>query len=210
MFESMLGTDENKSKKKLTGMWGSTPAWQKATRVFCHAVLGNWPTLLEVSAPAMALRSSADDMGRHPFKELARNIFGPPHDDAFTHIDPKSPAALAQLGLYPLGAYPKIFPTEVTFHNYIYLLGLNNQAAQIPLTMAWMRELGILPTKQTIAIGLVFWAEVSLRAPLLEQWMGEGEYAKFLRWLEDWVGPEKMPGRERMTKTSKIIAKART
>lgn len=134
------------------------------------------------------------------------------HDDTFFQdpsADLASPKTLARLGLYPLGAYPKVFPTAITFHNYVYLLGLNNQATQIPLALAWMRELGLLPLKGTIAISLVFWAEVSLRAPLLDELMGQGEYAKFVRWLEGWVGVEKMPGHSRMGKASKMIARAR-
>jgi pentatricopeptide repeat protein len=213
MIESTLASDNRKKRRrKPTGLWGNTPAWQKAARIFCHAVLGNFPTLLQVSAPAIALRSSADDMARHPLKELARSIMGPPpQEDAFQdmHADINEPISLVRLGLYPLGAYPKIFPTKITFHNYIFLLGLNDQAAQIPLVMAWMRELGILPMTKTVAMALVFWAEVSLRAPLLEQWMGEGEYAKFTRWIENWIGMKNMPGMTRMSKTSKIIARAR-
>lgn len=77
------------------------------------------------------------------------------------------------------------------------------------MVLAWMKELGIIPFGRTTAVALIFWAEVSLRAPLFEQFGGEGEYSKLLKWLEAWVGESRMPGQDRMTLMSKVIAKAR-
>ena len=197
-------------KNKPTGLWGEVPAWKKATKVFYHTVLGNNPELLHVVPPVTAIRSSADDIHRHPWAELIRSVQGPSSvDEAFHDVDVNSPASLARLGLYPLQAYPSITPTRMTFHNQIYLLGMCGQASQIPLILAWMKELRIVPIKETIAIALVFWAEVSLRAPLFEQFGGEGEYPKLLKWLEGWVGQGRMPGQSRMTRVSKGVARAR-
>lgn len=193
-----------------TGLWGDAPAWQKATKIFYHAALGNNPKLLHVVPPVTAIRSSADDIYRHPWAELIRSIQGPsPVDEALRDVDVNSPASLARLGLYPLQAYPSIAPTKTTFHNQIYLLGMCGQASQIPMVLAWMKELRIIPLEKTTALALVFWAEVSLRAPLFEQFGGEGEYQKLLKWLEEWVGVSRMPGQDRMTRMSKSIAKAR-
>ena len=193
-----------------TGLWGNVPAWQKATKIFYHAVLGNNPDLLHVVPPVTAIRSSAGDIQRHPWAEFIQSVQGPSHaDEAFHDIDVNSPTSLARIGLYPLQAYPSIRPTKMTFHNQIYLLGMCGQASQIPLILAWMKELGIVPFEKTIAMALIFWAEVSLRAPLFEQFGGEGQYQKLLGWLEGWVGASRMPGQPRMTKVSKGIAKAR-
>ena len=205
-----LALDHGPQKNKPTGLWGEVPAWQKATKIFYHVILGNNPRLLHVTPPVTAMRSSAGDIHRHPWAELIRSVQGPsPVDDAFHDVDVNSPASLARLGLYPLQAYPGITPTRTTFHNQIYLLGMCGQASQIPMILAWMKELGIVPLKNTIAMALVFWAEVSLRAPLFEQFGGEGEYPKLLKWLEEWVGLSWMPGQARMTRVSKGIAKAR-
>lgn len=204
-----LNRDPRK-RHKPTGLWGDAPAWQKATRIFYHAILGNNPQLLHIPPPVTAIRSSADDIHRHPWAEFIRSIQGPsPMDEAFHDVDVDSPASLARLGLYPLHAYPTIKPTKATFHNLIYLLGMCGQANQIPTVLAWMKELGITPFSRTTAMALIFWAEVSLRAPLFEQFGGEGEYSKLLKWLEAWVGKSRMPGQDRMTRMSKVIAKAR-
>ena len=202
--------DSTRKMNNPTGLWGEAQAWQKATKIFCHTVLGNNPKLLHIVPPVTAIRSSAGDIHRHPWAEFIRSIEGPsPADGAFHGVDVNSPASLARLGLYPLRAYPKITPTKTTFHNQIYLLGMCGQASQIPMVLAWMKELGVTPFEKTIAMALVFWAEVSLRAPLFEQFGGEGEYPKLLRWLEGWVGVSRMPGQSRMTSVSKGIAKAR-
>jgi len=199
-----------RKKPKPTGLWGDVPAWQTATKIFYHAVLGNNPKLLHVLPPVTAIRSSRDDIHRHPWVEFIRSVQGPsPVDEAFHDVDVNSPATLARLGLYPLQAYPNVAPTRTTFHNQIYLLGMCGQAGQIPMVLAWMKELKIIPFEKTIAMALIFWAEVSLRAPLFEQFGGEGEYPKLLTWLEAWVGVSRMPGKSRMTRVSKGIAKAR-
>jgi len=200
----------NRRKYKPTGLWGDTPAWKKATKIFYHSVLGNNPQLFHVSSPATAIRSSANDVHRYPWAEFIRNVQEPsPVDEILHDVDTNSPASLARLGLYPLQAYSTIFPTRTTFHNQIYLLGTCGQANQIPMVLAWMKELKIVPFEKTVAMALVFWAEVSLRAPLFEQFGGEGEYSKLLRWLEAWVGKSGMPGPQMMTNVSKGIAKVR-
>ena len=201
---------DTRKKHKPTGLWGDVPAWKKAVKICYHAVLGNDPKLLHIAPPVTAMRSSADDIHRHPWVEFIRSVQGTsPVGEASHEVDMNSPESLARLGFYPLQAYPTIKPTKTTFHNLIYLLGTCGQASQIPTVLAWMKELGITPFGRTIAVALVFWAEVSLRAPLFEQFGGEGEYSKLLRWLEAWVGESRMPGQARMTKMSKLIAKDR-
>jgi len=205
-----LTLDRGRKKHRSTGLWGDVPAWRRATKIFYHVVLGNNPKLLHVITPHTAIRTSADDIHRHPWAEFVRSVQGPsPADEVFHDVDANSPASLARLGLYPLHAYPGVAPTKKTFHNQIYLLGMCGQAGQIPTILAWMKELGIIPYQKTIAISLIFWAEVSLRAPLFEQFGGEGEYQKLLKWLEGWIGASRMPGQDRMTRVSKGIAKAR-
>lgn len=64
-----------------------------------------------------------------------------------------------------------------------------------------MRALRIEPRTRTLAYALVFWAEVSVGAPLLERLRhkrgggdgGEGEYVRLVRWIEDWVGVGNVP-----------------
>jgi hypothetical protein len=53
-------------------------------------------------------------------------------------------------------------------------LGTARCARQISQILAWMRALGITPRVRTLAYALVFWAEVSISAPLLELPRGWG------------------------------------
>jgi hypothetical protein len=61
--------------------------------------------------------------------------------------------------------------------------------------------LEVKPRKRTLAYALVFWAEVSIGAPLLEGLRArggdeDGEYVRLVRWMEDWVGVENVPDAE--------------
>ncbi|KAI0298467.1 hypothetical protein B0F90DRAFT_1732731 [Multifurca ochricompacta] len=99
------------------------------------------------------------------------------------------------LPIHPRGAYPSFAPDDATFRASILLLGTARAASEIPLTLARMRAMGIAPRTPTLAYALVFWAEVSVGAPLLERWRGAsgGEYVRLVKWMEDWVGVENVP-----------------
>jgi hypothetical protein len=61
-----------------------------------------------------------------------------------------------------------------------------------------MRGLGIKPRMRMLSYALVFWAEVSIGAPLLERLRlsgknENGEYVRLVRWMEEWVGVENVP-----------------
>jgi len=54
--------------------------------------------------------------------------------------------------------------------------------------------LRVRPSCDTLATALVYWAEVSMDAPLIEYWKGgTGEYSRLVRWMRNWVGEDKMP-----------------
>ena len=44
---------------------------------------------------------------------------------------------------------------------------------EIPLLLAWMRRLGITPSKDTLVLALVLWREVNLQAPLIEMFVAQ-------------------------------------
>jgi hypothetical protein len=68
----------------------------------------------------------------------------------------------------------------------VLLLGIARGASQIPQLLAWMRALGIMPRMRLLAYALVFWAEVSIGAPLLERLrVSGGEYVRLVRWMEE-------------------------
>jgi hypothetical protein len=225
-LEKSLAVDEG-------DMWGSERAWRRAHRVFTSALLAGWPALKDVRPPARAIRASGESTATAPLRDLTRfllpanpieagsnsaptRIALTPHDtppllhaptdvDADMHTPPILP-------IHPRGAYPSFAPDDATFRAAVLLLGTARAAGEIPQTLAWMRALGIAPRRRTLAYALVFWAEVSLGAPLLERLRrtrgsggggaaaaaargggGQGEYVRLVRWMAEWVGARNVP-----------------
>jgi hypothetical protein len=73
-----------------------------------------------------------------------------------------------------------------------------------------MRALGIKPTRDTLSLALVFWAEVSLHGPLIEKLVGErSEYVRLVRWIREWVGHRNAPNDRDIRRLLKIVATKR-
>jgi hypothetical protein len=183
-------------------MWGGERAWRRAHRIFTSALLAGWPALADVQAPAHAVRSSGEGPATSPFRDL-KSFLTPqahtttPEDDLSLPDDPNPPL----LPTRPHGAYLSFAPDDATFLAAVLLLGTARCASHIPQTLAWMRALDIKPRKRTLAYALVYWAEVSVGAPLLEglRLRGgneDGEYARLVRWMAEWVGVENVPDEE--------------
>jgi hypothetical protein len=208
-LERSLAVDEG-------DMWGGERAWRRAHRIFTSALLAGWPELADVRAPAHAIRSSSERLATAPFRDL-KSFLTPqshnavPNDAHNTDNDPENDFSRSDdyhhhahfIPLLPIqahGAYPSFAPDDATFRASVLLLGTARCAGQIPQILAWMRALGVKPRERTLAYALVFWAEVSIGAPLLERlrshsgWHeGGGEYTRLVRWMVDWVGIENVP-----------------
>jgi pentatricopeptide repeat protein len=191
-----------------TVMWNNAPAWQWAIHVFQRVVLRNWPHLQNIRPPASAIHSLGKASALHPMGELARR-FGRLHVNDRHDAKPSNQSHRSeQVDTFP--PYPQIFPEDATFFVYIQLLGIQSLASEIPLALAWMRDLEIVPSTDTLAIALVFWAEVSLHAPLIESLVGESsEYTKLVRWIRDWVGDEKVPKAEDIRHWLRVVSTIR-
>ena len=184
-------------------MWGGERAWRRAYRTFTSALLAGWPELAEVRAPAHAVRSSGEGPATAPFRDLKSFLIPSQPDDPKPPLVPLLPVHPGDHNNPPLlpihrnGAYMSFVPDEPTFHAAVLLLGIARGASQIPQVLAWMRALGIKPRTRMLSYALVFWAEVSIGAPLLERLpsgkKGGGEYVRFVRWMEEWVGVENVP-----------------
>jgi hypothetical protein len=108
------------------------------------------------------------------------------------------------------GYYPEIVPTDETFHRYIQVLAEHSLEPEIPLALAWMQALKIVPRRTTLAMALVYWGEFSLGPPLVERWSRErSDHAKLRDWLSEWVPPESMPGSDDIAQGLKEIASMR-
>lgn len=199
----------------VVGIWKDRRAGDVARDIFRTIMYGNWKRLLDVKAPVSVVHSkNAEATPLYPLVELAKSITIP-----FSTRKERD----AQLGIIPADVhlpekkpyhpYLSIVPTDLTFSTYIQLLGFTGRASEISLTLAWMRALQINPSRNTLSIALVFWAEVSLHGPLFEEWAerrkkGESEYGRLVRWMTEWVG-EEAPTESDIQKALRAVAKMR-
>jgi hypothetical protein len=200
-----------------------------AHRISTSVLLIGWLALADVPAPAHAIRSSVERSATAPLRDpksflapprgLKRFLSPPAHKttlgDNMINVQ-RSGGRLLPLTILPHTPLPLLhspftrtahtpfFRTRrrATFSAAVFLPDTSRCASQIPQILAWMRALGVPPRVRTLAYALVFWAEVSIGGPLLEQlrtfrdrWWGDdgGEYVRLVLWMEDWVGAENVP-----------------
>lgn len=203
-IKAIVGESKQGVKPYTSGIWNDQKPADGARRAFLQAFFGmvsSEQQLRDVQPPAYPIRASAE----------ADQIAGPL---GLPKIRPtKTFLELPENLLTPEGNsyYPHIIVTNNNCFNYIVLLGLTSRATEIPLTLAWMREIGIQPTVATLSVALAFWSEVSVQAPLIEQWWGQenSEYVKLERWIKEWVGEKRAPSQAELGKWHQIVDKMR-
>ncbi|EIW56615.1 uncharacterized protein TRAVEDRAFT_128552 [Trametes versicolor FP-101664 SS1] len=177
---------ERKEGRAVTGFWRGERAGAVALRVAWKIFTSNWPALADLTAQTGPPRQSAEEhaLALSPIADLYRSL----HDDADTDAD----------GADDGRTYYGIVPHDPAFRALLDLLAEEGRARQVPLVLAWMRYLGVRPSKDTLAAALVYWGEVALEGPLIERWRGArgSEYGRLVAWVEEWVGRRGMPGRE--------------
>jgi hypothetical protein len=199
----------------VVGIWRDRRASDVARDIFRTMIYGNWKELRHVKPPASVVHSkNPEATPLYPLVELAQSISMPfstrKDHNAQTNIiiaDTHYPEKELQ---HP---YPCIVPTDRTFLAYIKLLNFSGRASEISLTLAWMRALQIKPSRNTLSIALVLWAEVSLRGPLFEEWAarrnkGESEYGRLVEWITEWAG-NKTPTEWDIQKALRAVAMMR-
>lgn len=188
--ERSENTDNTPNNNRTSSLWLGTPAGPKALELFRSVLLGNFPHLREMKTPARAVWSdNANDAS--PLRDVARGL-----GLAYPENRASSPS-----GGQPTSPHPQISPDERTFHAYIELLGSQRRSSEIPLALAWMRGLDLVPRKETISLALVLFAEVSLRGPLLETYGDISEYKKLVAWLTRWLGESRLPNEAQLRRT---------
>jgi pentatricopeptide repeat protein len=203
-IKAIVGEPKQGVKPYVSGIWNDQKPAEGARTAFLQALFGNASSeqqLRDVQPPACPIRASAEG------GQLA-GPFGLPK------LRPSRPFLELPPGLLtPEGhsRYPHIVVTNANVFNYIVLLGLTDRATEIPQTLAWMREIDIQPSGATLSVALTFWSEVSVQAPLIEQWWGEenSEYTRLERWIKDWVGEERVPDQKELEKWHRIVDKMR-
>ncbi|KDR78316.1 hypothetical protein GALMADRAFT_278574 [Galerina marginata CBS 339.88] len=181
-------------RRYTSSIWKDQEPLNFARKIFLQVLFGNDPDgrLLSVESPASATRESYDDD--------ASSSIGLPDIAPKKYAFEPFPDLLTPDGK---SHFPQIVITNANCFNYITLIGVGGRANEIPLVLAWMKELGIRPSDSTLAVSLVFWSEVSVQAPLVEQWSGgpgRNEYTKLVDWIRDWVGEKRIPNDQLLIK----------
>ena len=83
--------------------------------------------------------------------------------------------------------YPYLYPSPTNMHLLIALLGYFSASSQIPLVLAYMKELSIRPARKTLCLALWSFEEGGAMT---------GEIKRLWRWLADWLGHNAMPSDE--------------
>jgi pentatricopeptide repeat protein len=168
---------------------GTIKPWEKARLLFREVVLGNWPHLAQVKSPL--------DLASGPLAFLS-SFYLPRRSNS----DPPNPSPESVAVTTPARArlpltnarYTHIIPSSISFQSYIGLLGYWNRSAEIPFALAWMKELSIKPTYNSMCAALLFIAEVQPPRRWVAGWgpTGGAELVSdeeiVRRWLEDWLG----------------------
>ncbi|KAI0764106.1 hypothetical protein BC629DRAFT_923448 [Irpex lacteus] len=182
---------------KVVGQWGFEPASTAALRIAVQVFLGNWPHLRTLRPPVRTTRRRPNDPATSPlldlFHTLSESSDLDDHPTPLLHLLPEDTPP------YP---YPYIYPTDLTFRAFFDLLACESLHTEIPIALAWMRSLGVRPSKTTLATALVHYTEVGMDAPLIERFKGgptRSPYAVLMGWMRAWVGEESMPTRSEMS-----------
>nr|KIR49733.1 hypothetical protein I312_00823 [Cryptococcus bacillisporus CA1280] len=176
--------------------WRLEKPWQMARVIFRQVVLGNWPHLRET-------RSPLDEVDQSTFDKFTSLFDGDLHIPR--HVSPNKPRELNQDSLPdPNARYTHIIPTASTFHSYISLLGYYNYPHEIPVALAWMKALTIVPTWFTMRLALMHICEAEGPRRWVRGWSKEGkgrlvrDEEIMRRWLEEWLVQEDGGGNGRL------------
>ncbi|WWC88660.1 uncharacterized protein L201_003573 [Kwoniella dendrophila CBS 6074] len=137
---------------------GHEVSWKIARRIFRQVILGNWPHLKNVESPlqiahqgaletivsffSSSISSSSDN---NDIENIVENNKKEIFDDIAEEI--KLPSKHSK--------YQHILPTTNTFKSYIALLGYYKRFNEIPIVLAWMKELKIKPNFSTMCLALL-------------------------------------------------------
>lgn len=159
-------------------LWNGRPACEVAERLCWDLLETNWPEI------ARRVKNPLDVGGGR------RGLFDRILAASSDHSHGGSGGADEGVPLGPFPAtlrmdrpplYPFIFPNERVFIALIRLIGFHSSAREIPLVLAWMKELEIQPSKDTIGLAMMYVGELGLRVKEMDKWK---------EWLVDWCGAE--------------------
>ncbi|PPQ79335.1 hypothetical protein CVT25_002566 [Psilocybe cyanescens] len=165
--------------------WTGVEPLEFGRRVFLQALFGRaaasgmpvYERVLQVRAPAAAVRAAYDSPPSFIPSAPTPYVFVPPEPSSKSTAASTSTPAYTLLTASGTSHFPSISLTNNNVLNYIQLLCVGNRVAEVPLVLAWARELGVQPSRSTLALALVVWSEVSQMAPLVALWQGRKDKA---------------------------------
>lgn len=171
-----LWGDESKGGRK-------EHAWKVAEKLCWEVLEGNWPEGIERVKDPMEGGGVVNWL-------LGKSVEGAsssnPEDD-LAGSDTTRPSFPATLSLVNPPSYPYLYPTERVFRSFIQLLGYHSSPRDIPLVLAWMRYIGIKPSRHTLTLAMLYVGELGLEERKMVRWRS---------WLRDWLGEDEVPMEE--------------
>ena len=128
--------------------------YERGRRLMREVVLDNHPQLGSITSPLdfRGIFTSLDDI-------LARGQLG---QSARIGARDRAPLSKAR--------YTHIIPDAVTFQAYITLLGFYNMPEEIPIALAWARDMGVEPTWRCMCSTLAFVCETEGPRRMVKGW----------------------------------------
>lgn len=171
-----LWGDESKGGRK-------EHAWKVAERLCWEVLEGNWPEGVERVKDPMEGGGVVDWLlgrgGEGASSSTAKDDSAGP--------DATRPTFPATLSLVNPPSYPHLYPTERVFRSFIQLLGYHSSSRDIPLVLAWMRYIGIKPSRHTLTLAMLYVGELGFEERKMSRWRS---------WLRDWLGEGEVPVEE--------------
>lgn len=213
-IKASLLDKERASRRDVGFWWHDKPAWQIARLIFRDVVLGNWPELASLDPPVIAHPD-----GFHPLIDLPylRTTLRP--KSAYVSTGSQKHSLLDNEGVtgydnytiphITVGRYYDIIPDQRSFDAYMQLLCAHDLASEIPETLMWQRELGILPSHRSLRLAFVHFSAVGTSAPfdeavLLKHGAADSPYGQLKRWVKEWVPEGYMPSEKDIERERRI------
>lgn len=177
--------------------------WEKARSLFRRVLFSNYPWLKDVTSPldfengpyaaraGFGIVQGFRDFLHHRSANHSNSKVHHTKADESTDVRPPEP----YFPRIPLrnSHFTHIVPSATTFQSYIGMLGYFNLAHEIPLALAWMKELGIRPKWNTMSMALTYVGEVEGPRRRLSGWDKDGsarlvrDEEVLRRWLCEWL-----------------------
>lgn len=165
-------------------------AWRVAARVCWDILESQWPGGSEMIRDPLLPAYSGGVLAWLAHRREEEVVDAAEPQSTTTLSNPKLPTEHAQtafaatLNVTDPPRYPYLFPTERVFRSLIQLLGYHSSARTISLVLAWMKHIGVEPTRHTLALAMMYVDGLGY---------SDRRMKRFRFWLVRWLGQDKVP-----------------